>query len=138
MHSVASEIKCFSKVLNHFLTCLLLSGDDPSKVPSNDADDINLGDDFTAVSKKQKKTTEDIPSSEDSSDDSEDKFVGSLTLNQPKRSKVESGHVTLQCTLAFCYLGLLWINEPVFVSDLVRYVLRHCSLRMILLKVLYM
>ena len=131
MHAVASKIKYLSKVFNHFLTSFLLSGDDPSKVPSKDsknADDINLVDDFTAFSKKQKKTTEDIPSSKDSSDSSEDEFVGSLTLNQPKRTKVESGHVTLQSTLAFCYLGLLWINEPIFVSDLVRYVLRHSSL----------
>ena len=101
----------------------MFSGDDPSNGPSkdnDDADDINLGDDWTAFSEKNKTTTEDIPASENNSDSSEDEFVGSLTLNQPKRTKIENGHVTLQSTLAFCYLGLLWINEPVFVSDLVR------------------
>lgn len=100
----------------------MLSDDDPSKVPSKDADadDINLGDDWTAFSDKNRKPVEDLPTSENSSDSSEDEFVGSLTFNQSKIRKVESGHVTLQSTLAFCYLGLLWINEPVFVSDLVR------------------
>ena len=100
----------------------MLSDDDPSNVPSKDirdAGDIKCGDDWTAFSEKTK-TMEDIPASEDSSDSSEDEFFGSLTLNQPKKMRVESGHVTLQSTLAFCYLGLLWINEPVFVSDLVR------------------
>ena len=105
----------------------MLSDDDRLNVPSketNDADNVNLGDNQTTLSDKNRKPmTEDIPASEDSSDSSEDEFVGSLTLNQSKRTtKVERGHVTLQSTLAFCYLGLLWINEPVFVSDLVRYV----------------
>ena len=58
--------------------------------------------------------------SEDSSESSEDEFVGSLACNQSKKRRVQCGHVTLQSTLAFCYLGLLWINEPVFISDLVR------------------
>ena len=100
----------------------MLSGDDPSNVLTKDNTDadINLGDDFTAFSEQNTKTTEDIPASEDSSDSGEDEFVGSLALNQPKGTKIESGHVTLQSTLAFCYLGLLWINEPVFISDLVR------------------
>ena len=107
------------------MNCSLLSDDDPLNVPSkdsNDADVLNLGGNRTALSGKNRKPMiEDIPASEDSSDSSEDEFVGSLTLNQSKRTtKVESGHVTLQSTLAFCYLGLLWINEPVFVSDLVR------------------
>ena len=109
-----------------FLTifpCFLLSDDDPLYVPpkdSNDADDVSLGDNPTTLSDKHSKPTEDFPASEDRSDSSEDEFVGSITLSQSKRAKVENGHVTLQCTLAFCYLGLLWINEPVFVSDLLR------------------
>ena len=101
----------------------MLSDDDPLSVSSKDdgdAGDLNLGEDWTAFSEKNQKTTEDIPASEDSSDISDDEFVGSLTSNQPQGTNIESGHVTLQSTLAFCYLGLLWINEPVFVSDLVR------------------
>ena len=100
----------------------MLSDDDPFNVSSkdnSDAGDLKCGDDWTAFSEKTK-TTENIPASEDNSDSSEDDFVGSLTLNRPKKRRVENGHVTLQSTLAFCYLGLLWINEPVFVSDLVR------------------
>jgi len=112
------------ELCSHFSDEEFYEDDDPLNVPSkdnSDADDINRGDDWTAFSEKNHKTTEDIPASEDSSDSSEDEFVGSLTLNQPKGTKVESGHVTLQTTLAFCYLGLLWINEPVFVSDLLRW-----------------
>ena len=29
--------------------------------------------------------------------------------------------MTMQHTLAFCFLGLLWLQEPVCLSDLIRY-----------------
>lgn len=106
--------------------------DDPSKVlpkDDNNDDDTNLGDDWTVFSgKNRNRQVEDVPTSEDSSDSSEDEFVGSVTFNRSKRRKIQSGHVTLQSTLAFCFLGLLWIDEPVFASDLVRLVWMHVNL----------
>lgn len=105
------------------LTNLFLSEDDPSQAlpkDGNDGDDINLGDDWTAFSGKNRKQVEDVPTSDDSSDSSEDEFVGSVTFGCSKKRLIQSGHVSLQSTLAFCYLGLLWLDEPVFVSDLVR------------------
>ena len=103
--------------------------DDPSKAPLKDnhdgANDINLGDDWAAFSSSNKQEDEDDAFCEDSPESSEDEFVGSVAV-QPsnakwKREKVRLGHVSLKLTLAFCYLGLLWIDEPVFMSDLIRY-----------------
>ncbi|XP_067036516.1 uncharacterized protein [Acropora muricata] len=59
---------------------------------------------------------------------SDDEFVGSISVKQSKyvkpsnsRSRIRSGHASLQLTLVFCYLGLLWIDEPVFLSDIIRW-----------------
>lgn len=71
-------------------------------------------------------------SSKDDSCDSEDEFVGSIALKSVStkktyvlRKQVRRGHATFKLTLAFCYLGLLWINEPVFLSDLIRYIVLY-------------
>ena len=106
-------------------------GDDTSQAlpkASNDADDIKLGEDWTALSSSNIKVADDVKSSDDSSESSGDEFVGSISVkdyNDKKKStdsrtRVRTGHMSLKLTLAFCYLGLLWINEPVFMSDLIR------------------
>ena len=45
--------------------------------------------------------------------------VGSI--DQPRQKSYDKIHtMTLQHTLAFCFLGLLWLQEPVCLSDLIR------------------
>ena len=107
--------------------------DDPSRAPlkdnSKDADDVNPGEDWAAFTSSNTKEVDDVSSGEDSTESSEDEFVGSITTKPSNVKKLSSqmknvqrGHISLKFTLAFCYLGLLWIDEPVFVSDLIRYV----------------
>lgn len=46
------------------------------------------------------------------------------SVDQKIRKKSGSGHVqvmTLEHTLAFCFLGLLWLHEPICLSDIIRY-----------------
>ena len=69
-----------------FLFFFFSFDDDPSKVPpkdDNNDDDTNLGDDWTLFSgQNRNRQFEDVPTSEDSSDSSEDEFVGSVTFNR--------------------------------------------------------
>ena len=109
-------------------------GDDPSNTLPEDigdvGDNINLGDHWPLTTEASPGTRTNMPnevSSEDDSCDSEDEFVGSISLKSVSckktymlRKQVRRGHATFKLTLAFCYLGLLWINEPVFMSDLIR------------------
>lgn len=45
--------------------------------------------------------------------------VGSIDRSRQKSyEKIQT--MTLQHTLAFCFLGLLWLQEPVCLSDLIR------------------
>ena len=104
--------------------------DDPSKVPLKD--DVDEAAKSTVCPDDIREQDEEVLSNEDSLESSEDEFVGSITVKQQKQSharrsnkqtnRVRNGHVSLKFTLAFCYLGLLWINEPVFLSDLMRFV----------------
>ena len=110
-------------------------GDDPSQAlpkDSTDADDPKLGEDWMALPSCDTNMADDVPLSEDGSESSDNEFVGSISMkdynyakNNSKKyhdspSKVRTGHMSLKLTLAFCYLGLLWIDEPVFMSDLIR------------------
>ena len=108
-------------------------GDDPSQAlpkDSNDADDPKLGEDWMALSNSNTNMADDVPSSEDSSESSDSEFVGSISMkdyaknnskmHKDTQTRVRTGHMSLKLTLAFCYLGLLWIDEPVFMSDLIR------------------
>lgn len=106
-----------SPVFYFFILFPCTPGDDPSEAlpkHDDDADDFNPGDDWTSLCHNKEMDVDDV------SDSSEDEFIGSMTCRQTKKRGVLCGHVTLQSTLAFCYLGLLWIDEPVFISDLVR------------------
>ena len=104
--------------------------DDPSKVPLKD--DVDEAAKSTVCPDDIREQDEEVLSNDDSLESSEDEFVGSITVKQQKQSharrsnkqsnRVRNGHVSLKFTLAFCYLGLLWINEPVFLSDLMRFV----------------
>ena len=104
--------------------------DDPSKVPLKD--DVDEAAKSTVCPDDIREQDEEVLSNDDSLESSEDEFVGSITVKQQKQSharrsnkqsnRVRKGHVSLKFTLAFCYLGLLWINEPVFLSDLMRFV----------------
>lgn len=96
---------------NYFVGC------DPLKGPENtsiEADDVN--------------SKEESLVDEGNAGSSDDEFVGSISVKQLKyvkpsnsRSRIRSGHASLQLTLVFCYLGLLWIDEPVFLSDIIRF-----------------
>lgn len=97
--------------LKYFVDC------DPLKAQPEDrsieADDINSKDGLV---------------DEDNAGSSDDEFVGSISVKQAKykkptncRSQIRSGHASLQLTLVFCYLGLLWVDEPVFLSDIIRF-----------------
>ncbi|XP_058958293.2 TATA box-binding protein-associated factor RNA polymerase I subunit B isoform X1 [Pocillopora verrucosa] len=106
------------ELCSHFSDEEFYEGDDPSEAlpkHDDDADDLNPGDDWTSLCHNKEMDVDDV------SDSSEDEFIGSMTCRQTKKRGVLCGHVTLQSTLAFCYLGLLWIDEPVFISDLVRW-----------------
>lgn len=106
------------ELCSHFSDEEFYEGDDPSEaLPKDDdnADDLNLGDDWTSLCRSKEMHVDDV------SDSSEDEFIGSVTCHQSKKKGVRYGCVSLQCTLAFCYLGLLWMDEPVFISDLVRW-----------------
>lgn len=68
------------------------------------------------------------PADKDNHESSDEEFVGSVTVQGAKhgtpincRSKIRVGHSSLQLTLVFCYLGLLWIDEPIFLSDIIRW-----------------
>lgn len=98
--------------LNYFI------GSDPLKAQPDDtsieADDVNSKDELLV--------------DEGDAGSSDDEFVGSISVKQSKdvkpsncRSRVRSGHASLQLTLVFCYLGLLWVDEPVFLSDIIRF-----------------
>ena len=85
------------------------------------------------------------PADKDIHESSDEEFVGSVTVQGAKhgtpincRSKIRVGHSSLQLTLVFCYLGLLWIDEPIFLSDIIRSVLfiypKHASFVTVMVK----
>ena len=55
-------------------------------------------------------------------DNSDDEVIGSIKLKEVTKDKCyhPAREMTLHHTLSFCHLGLLWIREPVFLSDLLR------------------
>ena len=94
--------------------------DDPPRVDDQDNEEtIKLGDEWMSFAHKNSKPIEYSDTSEDSAESS-DESVGSLFIKQRQDRVIEKGYIKLPCTLAFCYLGLLWLGEPVFLSDLLR------------------
>ena len=59
-----------------------------------------------------------------SSDDDDDDVIGSIIMNRENhrssRYRNSAKRLCLPHMLSFCYLGLLWMKEPVFLSDLLR------------------
>ena len=55
----------------------------------------------------------------------DEESIGSIDQTKTKKFNKRKSYedvqaMTLQHTLAFCFLGLLWLQEPICLSDLIR------------------